>query len=87
VLNAQCYKNYLARCKIQFILHPNFVTNTNQATVDLLAQFFQTTYSAHIPVHQSCPYAKFKSNLIFCPLISENSLLLSYVQATLLSGT
>jgi len=99
VLNAQCYKNYLAHCKTQFTLNPkqfyNFVNtkrksssypsslkfqnsaaNTDQAIADLFAQFFQSTHSTSSPPDQSYPYDTPKSNFIFCPVISESSLLL-----------
>jgi len=50
-------------------------TVTSDQAIALFAKFFQTTYSTLPHSEQPYSYAVSKSNLIFCPIINESSLL------------
>lgn len=96
-LNAKCYKNYLTRCKAQFIQNPkqfyslvntkrksttfptkltfeNASEDTDQTMADLLAKFFQTTYSPSRHSTYFYPYNNTNSNGIFSPFLNKSSL-------------
>lgn len=76
VLNAQCYRNYLKRCKFQFAQDPkqfyNFVNTKPKTSSYPSSLFFENTT---VTSEQPYSYAVSKSNLIFCPTIKESSLL------------
>jgi len=76
VLNAQCYRNYLSRCKYQFAQDPkqfyNFV-DTNRKTISYSSSLFFENTTVTIESGNSRSIRQVFSNNIFLRYLIPNS--------------